>query len=80
MQALNWFLVREHGGKVQVWSHQMTWVTDSAKAVRYKHPTEASMVLEALVRSEPGVRCLRVGDLDQLLVQQTLMGISDGEF
>lgn len=80
MTEFNWFLVRECKDKVQVWSHQMTWVTDSSKAVRYKHPTEAKMVLEALARTESGVRCLRVGDLDQLLVQQTLMGISDGDF
>lgn len=80
MQDFNWFLVREDNGKVKVWSHQMSWTTDSAKAVRYKHPTEAAMVLEALAHVSSGVRCLRVGDLDQLLVQQTLMGISDGEF
>lgn len=80
MQECNWFLVCEDAGKVKVWSHQMDWTTDSSRAVRYKHPTEASMVLEALARVKSGVRCLRVGDLDQLLVQQTLLGISDGEF
>lgn len=78
--GFNWFIVRESGGKIQVWSHQLSWTEDSAKAVRYKHPTEAAMVLETLTRMESGVSCLRVEDLDRLLVQQTLMGISDGDF
>jgi hypothetical protein len=80
MAALNWFLVTEKSGKVQVWSHQMTWTTDSSKAVRYLHPTEAKLVLDSLNRMGEKAQCLRVEDLDRLLLQQTLMGIADGQF
>lgn len=83
-----WYIVGEREGKVHVWSHQMSWTTDSGKAMTFQHPSQAQLVLDGLQRmlmsgrtdGVKEIKCLRVEDLDRLLMQQTLMGIADGDY
>lgn len=86
--AARWYIVGEKESKVHVWSHQMTWTKDSGMAATYQHPSQAALVLDGLQRMMMSgrtdgikeIKCLRVEDLDRLLMQQTLIGISDGDF
>jgi len=82
-----WYIVGEKEDKIHVMSHSLTWTTDAKSAATYQHPGQASMVLEGLKRMEFGgrsevknVKCLRVNDLDALLMQQMLTQISDGDY
>lgn len=79
--AARWYLVSLKDGKVKVWSHQMDWTVESGKAATFQHPTQATLVLEGLQRMGIGdAKCVRVNDLDALLMQQMLTQISDGDY